>query len=193
MAAVDLTVGRGRLEGEQDSHLVQQAREDSLAFAELYRRYHGQVFRYLRLRSHSTEDAADLTQQVFLKALDGLPRYKPGGAPFAAWLFRIARNVAVDASRRRRVTADLDLVPDAVLADDTADPEAGVLTRERLEGLRVLISRLEPEQRELLALRYAGGLSSREIAAVVGRSESAVKKQLTRLLNTLKEKSREVL
>lgn len=72
------------------------------AFAMLYHRYFERIHAYLRSRTGDAEDAADLTQQVFLQALDALPRYRHGRVPFAAWLFRIAHNVAIDHHRRRR-------------------------------------------------------------------------------------------
>lgn len=158
------------------------------AFGALYRQHLHGIYRYLRSRASSDEEAADLTQQVFLKALDALPRYRDRGVPIAAWLFRIARNVATDAHRRRRGTVAWDLLPESLRPiDEDTDPEAAVLHAESLARLGDLLAALDPAKRELLALRFGGGLSSREIAAVVGKSEAAVKQQLARTLRSLKE------
>ncbi|HEY7355449.1 MAG TPA: sigma-70 family RNA polymerase sigma factor, partial [Ktedonobacterales bacterium] len=81
-----------RVEGDEAA-LVAAAQADPAAFDALYQRYLARVYRYLRAHVGSDDEAADLTQQVFLKALDALPRYRPRGAPFAAWLFQIARHV----------------------------------------------------------------------------------------------------
>jgi RNA polymerase sigma-70 factor (ECF subfamily) len=171
-----------------DDTLVSAAQEDTAAFAALYERYIGRIYRYLRARTRIEEDAADLTQQVFLRALDALPAYRPQGAPFAAWLFRIARNAATDAHRRHRDTAAWDGLPQAMQAAESGSPEEAALHTERLERLRDLLRDLDPGKRELLALRFAGGLSSREIALVVGKREAAVKRQLTRTIHDLKER-----
>jgi len=169
--------------------LVRAARADVAAFAPLYARYQPRVYRYLRLRVHSDEDAADLTQQVFIQALDALPRYRERGLPFAAWLFRIARNAVIDAQRRSRHRAHspLDGLPEALLVSSSDGPEAAILRQERIDRLRELLAELDPEKRELLGLRFAAGLSSREIAPVVGKREQAVKRQLTRIIQSLRE------
>ena len=172
---------------DDDAALVKAARLDCLAFAELYHRYRDRVFSYVRLRSQSAEEAADLTHQVFLKALDALPRYQERGVPFSAWLMRIARNAAIDASRKRRVTVAPELVPEVNFEEEDANPEVAVLEREALERLRTALARLDKDKRDLLALRFTAGLSSREIGLVVGKSEAAVMKQLTRTLHALKE------
>ena len=170
---------------------IAAAQADPAAFAALYRRYLPRVYRYLRARAPVPEDAADLTQQVFLQALDALPAYRPSGAPFAAWLFRIARHVAIDADRRRRPTLDVAALPEGLHPADERGPEAIILRREALAHLDALLRRLDPEKRELLALRFGAGLSATEIAAVVGKRPEAVKKQLTRILHALKEQYRE--
>jgi RNA polymerase sigma-70 factor (ECF subfamily) len=191
LAATGVPDVAGEPDRRADSQLVQQAKEDMLAFADLYRRHHGRVFSYLRLRSRSDDEAADLTHQVFLKALDGLPRYQERGIPFIAWLLRIARNTATDAARKRHGN-DCDLIPE-VHCDEDANPESAVLERERLEGLRDVIATLAQDKRDLLALRFTGGLSAREIGLVVGKSEEATKKQISRTLNFLREQCHEDL
>ena len=173
--------------GEDDAALVHAARADPAAFDALYRRYVARIYRYARAHTPGEDDAADLTQQIFLKALDALPRYRERGLPFAAWLFRIARNAAVDAHRRRRPTIAWDHVPEVARPPDAGDPEAAALRRERATQLRHLLDALDRDRRELLALRFAAGLPVREIAAVIGKSEAAVKKQLARTLRMLKE------
>jgi len=175
-----------------EAELVQAAQADPSTFAHLYRRYLPRMYHYVRARLDREEDAADLTQQIFLHALAALPGYQPRGVPFAAWLFRIARHAVSDFYRRRRAVVSWDSFPEALWgASALQDMDALLLQRERLTRLKTLLARLKPAQRELLALRFAAGLSSSEIARVVGRSPAAVKKQLTRLLHTLKEQYHE--
>jgi len=185
-AGVLLSDGR-RDEAGDEVALITAAQTDPMAFGALYRRYLPRVYRYLRAHAPSPEDAADLTQQVFLQALDALPSYQPRGVPFAVWLFRIARHAAIDAARRRHPALDWDSLPEALHPADEQGPEAVVLRREALTRLCALLQALDPAKRELLALRFAAGLSAGEIATVVGKRPEAVKKQITRTLQALKE------
>ena len=175
-------------EQSRERDRIAAAQADPAEFASIYRAYLDRVYRYLRLRVGDDESAADLTQQVFLKAMRSLPSYQERGLPFAAWLFRIARNQAVDAARSRRDVVSLDLLPDIPSPSGSSDPESAAIRREALGRLRDLIAGLDPDERELLALRFAGGLSSREIAPLVGKGEEAVKKRLTRCLRKLKDR-----
>ncbi|HUG17252.1 MAG TPA: RNA polymerase sigma factor [Thermomicrobiales bacterium] len=171
-----------------DAEIVRAAQLDPAAFGALYTRYRVRIYRYLRLRTGSDDEAADLTQQVFLRAIDALPGYQERGLPLAAWLFRIARNAAANAHRGRGRTVALDDAPDSVWRTDAENPEAIAIQNERLAHLRTLYGQLDAGKQELLALRFGAGLSSREIAPIVGRSEAAVKKQLTRIIHTLRER-----
>src|SRR5438270_7946671 len=85
-----------------EAALVRAAQDDPAAFGALYEAHVDRVYAYFRSRTENIQDATDLTQQAFLQALDALPRYRPGKVPFAAWLFRIARNLAINFHRRRR-------------------------------------------------------------------------------------------
>jgi RNA polymerase sigma-70 factor, ECF subfamily len=167
--------------------LIEAARLDPGAFKELYGKYFDRIYRYIWFRVSTPEDAADLTQQVFMQAFNSLPKYQNRGLPFSAWLFRIARNKLVDASRQRRPDISWENLPEPVQPHDDLNPEGAMLQQEALNDLRRMVAQLDPEKRELLSLRFAADLSSREIAAVVGKSEAAVKKQLTRIIQTLKE------
>jgi len=167
--------------------LVQAAQRDIAAFGPLYARYQDRIYTYLCTRTGQAEDAADLTQQVFTQALAALPRYRARGISIAAWLFRIARNVATDWQRCRRPMVPWDAVPEAFhpRAPETAD--GALLRRETFAPLYTLLAGLDAQTREALILRFTAQLTLAEIGAVLGKSEDAARKQITRALHTLKE------
>ena len=171
---------------DEDDELVAAARVQPEAFGQLYQRHVAPVYRYVRTRTTSDDEAADITQIVFIKAMGSLDRFRPG-SPFAAWLFRIARNASTDAYRRRRKVVGLDALPEPVLESLADSPEDVAIKQERLRRLRALVARLDADKRELLALRFGAGLTLREIAGVVGKRESAIKKQMSRIMAALKE------
>ena len=173
------------LPAADDSTLIEAARHDPAAFALLYRRYVTPVYRYLFSRTGHEADAQDLTAQVFLEALEGLPRYRDRGN-FAAWLFTIARRRAVDHYRR---PAPLPF-DDALDPVDDTDLQAHVVEHETLERLQALIAQLTDEQRELLRLRFAAGLTFGQMGCMLGRREAAVKMAVHRLLDQLRAKWR---
>lgn len=170
---------------DDDNRLVREARKNPATFDALYERYLDRVYAYVRARTTSPEETADVTQQVFMQALDALPRYR--GPSFAAWLFRIAHNVVADAHRHRRSHASWDSLPDHAQPSAPDDVETGVLVAETEAHLHHLISALPPDKRELLTLRYAAGLRTAEIAAVLGKTDAAVRQQLSRLVQKLQE------
>ncbi len=170
-----------------EAALVHAAQEDPAAFAPLYQQYRDRIYAYLRTRTRSAEDAADLTQQVFLQALEALPRYRIGRAPFAAWLVRIAHNAAASYHKRHRHTVAWDLVPEALQPLVEDDLEAQVMQHEAVARLAVVLRSCKADTREVLALHFAARLTIAETAAVVRKSEAAVKKQLTRTIHALKE------
>jgi len=175
-----------------EAELVSAAQAHPSAFALLYQRYLPRVYHYVRARLETDDDAADLTQQIFLQALDALPSYQPRGAPFVAWLFQIARHAVIDRHRRRKNVLSWDALPVAFhTPTGYQDLDARLVHQERLARLKTLLAELDPLQRELLALRFAAGLSAPQIALVVGKRPAAVKKQLSRLLQTLKEQYHE--
>ncbi len=185
--------GQGQSQAEDDeSSIVEAAKSDINTFEILYQRYVDRVYRYMCTRTESDEDAADLTQQVFLQAMRALPRYRIRGVPFAAWLFRIARHLATDRYRRAKNTISWNLLPDMPQELGSQDPETHLLRAEMYALVGASIQKLDPYKRELLALRFAAGLSTAEIAQAVGRSQSSVKKQLTRIMQILKMQAQKV-
>lgn len=179
------------VEGEDDVMLVERARTDPAAFETLYLRYRDRVDRYLRSRTQHKEDAADLTQQVFLRALDRLAQYQPRKGTFAAWLFGIARHAVSDFHRHRRSqSTSADAFAALPLISDE-DVEATAVRREDVRRLRRLLADLPVEKQELLALRFAADLTIVEIATIVGKSAEATRKQLTRTIQHLEEQYHE--
>jgi RNA polymerase sigma-70 factor (ECF subfamily) len=172
---------------ERDEELALEARSDPGAFGVLYQRHRLAVFRYLRTRTASEDDAAELTAITFERALAAMPRYRSSGGGVLAWLLRIARNAAIDASRR---TSAVPIVVDAVDERAASSPEAAVLDSEARSTLADAVNRLPQVQREALALRYAAGLTAREIGAVLGKTEYATQKLMSRALATLREEHR---
>lgn len=174
-----------------ETALIRAAQRDLAAFGPLYVRYLDRIYTYLRTRTGSAraEDAADLTQQVFLRALDALPRYRVrNGNSVAAWLFRIARNAATDWQRREGRTVPWEAVPEEQHppAPETADGE--VVHQDEIAQVHRLLATLDDGTREALVLRFSAQLTLAEIGAVLGTSEDAARKRISRALRTLKER-----
>jgi len=154
--------------------LVDEARGgDAEAFAAIFDRYHEPVYRFIASRIHRPADAEDLTQLVFVKVLEALPRYESRGVPFGGWLFRLARNTVIDHVRTHKETADLEQVFDRV--DQDRGPDEWAMTRQELESVRVALASLTDEQREAIGLRYFAGLSAKEAATAMGKQEGTVR------------------
>lgn len=150
--------------------------------SELFERHHLEVFRYLRATGASAEDVADLAAATFERAYAALPGYRTLPSGPRAWLFRIARNLAIDAARRREsAERGLRFWP---RREPAPDPALLVVRDEDDRELAARVMALPNAQREAIVLRFAGGLSAREIAAVLGRSEAATHKVMTRAHNS---------
>jgi RNA polymerase sigma-70 factor, ECF subfamily len=158
-----------RENGGEDAD-VRRAQSDPDAFAVLYRRHFEDVYRYCLNRLGHREAAADATSQVFTQALAALPRYHRG--TFRGWLFTIARNVTVDALRRRRPQSGLDDA--AEIVDRAPNPEDHALAGEVQETLARLLDQLPPNQRSVVELRLSG-LAGQEVADVLNLSLNAIK------------------
>jgi RNA polymerase sigma-70 factor (ECF subfamily) len=177
--------------GSDDRDLVAAAQDETAEFAAIYQKYADRIYLYIRSRVSTDDDSLDITQQVFLKAMRALSSYTPSDIPLAPWLFRIAQNAVIDHHRRRRPEARMDAMP-PIFFDRDPGPEESALRSENTACLREALLHLDADKRELLALRYAGGLKIREIALATGKSEEATKKRLSRALKTLKEKYDEI-
>jgi RNA polymerase sigma-70 factor (ECF subfamily) len=179
--AVGKPAAKGQPEEAQERLLVEAAQKDPTRFAELYEINFGRVYAFIARRVPNRDEAEDLTSEVFHKALANLPRFKWRGAPFAAWLFRIAANMIAD--RSKRTTKERDISE----ADEPTD-----LTQISLEEIEFraqifrLVDALPVDQRRVIAMRFAEEKSVRAIADELGRTEGAVKQLQFRGLQHLR-------
>lgn len=166
--------------------LVELARAgDAEAFGELYDHYQASIYRFLYYRLGSVTAAEDLTSETFLRALRGIGSFAWQGKDFGAWLTTIARNLTIDHHRSGR--ARLEVVTDDMTPHETATegPESALLDAATSQALLGALRELLPEQQECLVLRFLQGLSVAETAAVMGRSEGAVKQLQLRAVRNL--------
>lgn len=180
----DLPAPREAPAVDPDRDDVRAARADRAAFGALYRRYLERVYGYAFYLLGDHHDAEDATERTFLAALDAMDRFRDEGATFRSWLFTIAHNQIANAlrSRARRPSAPLDLVPEPV-ADADPGREAGAA--EDARRVRRALAELSEDRRQVVVLRFVDGLSAREIGAVLGRSEGAVRVLQHRALREL--------
>ena len=158
---------------------------DSEAFAVLYERFHTPIFRFLLARVGNRIEAEDMAAEVFVEAARRVRSFDGSGAAFAGWLFTIARHDLFDRGRaqRRRVVVPVSDVPDVEVVPDPADRVVELLDAGRV---RVALDALTEEQRDVVLLKFAAGLSNEEVAETLGKPIGAVKSLQHRGLAALK-------
>lgn len=163
-----------------ERHLVEAAQKEPAHFGPLYEMHFERVYAFLAGRVRDRHTAEDLTAEVFNKALAGLRGFQWRGAPFIAWLLRIAANVLADhAKRMAREAPEIAEPPDSAEQPDLAEIEH----RARLFRL---VNELPNEQRRVIFERFVEQLSIRDIARGLGRTEGAVKQLQFRALRNLR-------
>ncbi len=167
--------------------VVAAAKVDGDAFTTLYQHYRQPIFYYCQARAPAGVDPDDLTQQVFLKVFEAIPRYEERGVPFRAWLYRLAHNVIIDALRRPDRSVPLQIAGDVRASGKMSDPEARALDADARRRFHQLIAPLDADRQHLLTLRFVLDLPTAEIATILGKRDSAVRAQLSRAIATLKE------
>jgi RNA polymerase sigma-70 factor (ECF subfamily) len=157
--------------------LVELARNgDAEAFGMLFDHYQGSVYRFLFHRTRSATLAEDLTSETFFRALRSMSGFRWQGKDFGAWLMTIARNLATDHFKAGRTRLEMTTEDMSLHDDGTHDgPEDAVLTSLTNEALLGALTELPAEQRDCLVMRFLQGMSIAETAAVLGRSDGAVK------------------
>ena len=147
---------------------------DQVALSALYDHYFPRVYRYVSTRLSSTEDAEDVTTEIFLRIIENLRSFTWRGPPFGAWVFRIARNEVVSHVRRQKVRSATAELTESI-RDPSPDHVDEIATAFTIATIREAAERLPEAQRQVIALRFGAGLSVAETAKSLGKTENNVK------------------
>ena len=173
-------------EAESDNALVRRfQRGDEAAFEQFVERHHERVYRLARVRLDTDSDAADVTQEVFLRAYTGLGRFRFGAAPFT-WLYRTTRNVCSEHNRRQRRHQEFE----GDVADERPSLERAEDSARAAERVRRLVGELPTRQREVVLLRVFEELSVADTARAMGCRPGTVKALLHKAMGNLRKSMR---
>ncbi len=182
----ETVIRRNRTEDPMPENLISRARRGSPeATGALYRRYYQSIYRYFYYRTGDLQTAEDLTADVFLKMVEAIPNYRIEATPFQAWLFQIARNLAIDHFRRSSAhpTTSIHENMDA----GAPDVESTLDVHLTSHGLAEAFSMIEDGQRDVLLMRFIEDMPIAEAARVLHKTEDAVKALQRRGLNALRQ------
>lgn len=175
------------LADQEEAALIERAKSEPEAFGVLYERYVDRIYTYIYYRTGNQQDAEDLTARTFFKALNHIDRYVQRGAPFSAWLYRIAHNIVANWHRDSQRRRELALEEQATQGQIGANPERRAEAGEERAALLRAIRRLPDDRQQLLLLKFMESLSNAQIGRIMGRSEGAVKSLYHRTLIALRD------
>ncbi len=167
--------------------LVERAQKgDRSALEELYLIHFDRIYSYLHVSVGNRHDAEDLTTQTFLKMLESIGRFRWQSAPFSAWLFRIAHNLAMDHFRARRRVQPEEEVPEPLGSEE---PSAELEAMQSLgrQSMLELIDKLSPEQQQVLTLKFVFNFPNADVAKILDKTEGAIKSLQHRALASLQK------
>lgn len=173
----------------QEERQIDAAKRDPAAFAVLYEKYFNQIFMFLLRRVETKEIADDLCSQVFLKAMNYLPKYQHRGLPFSSWLFRIARNELYSAFEKNKLVPVLSIDRTgigAMIGDMQTD------TKVDYSDLYHVLGSLDEQEMELIELRFFEGRAFKEIGEILDITENNAKVKTYRILDKLKNRFKTV-
>ena len=159
---------------------------DRSSLEELYLLHFDRIYSYLHMTVGNRHDAEDLTTQTFLKMLESIGKFRWGSAPFSAWLFRIAHNLAMDHFRAAKRVQPEEEVPEPEAGEDTS-AEVGALESLGEQSMLAMIDELSPEQQQVLTLKFVFNFSNREAATILDKTEGAIKSLQHRALVSLQK------
>ncbi|HNT30040.1 MAG TPA: RNA polymerase sigma factor [bacterium] len=174
---------------QQEQELVERAKADKTAFAELYEQYYDKLFHFFYYRTGDEETSYDLTSQTFEKLIKSIRTFTwKKQVPFSAWLFRMARNLLIDHIRRSKLR---DYVPleeiESTHAQTGSDPKAQAEQNLELARVKQGLNRLKPKYRQVLYHKFFDELSNHEIAALLGRKKEQIALEIFRGLKQLRQ------
>ena len=167
--------------------LVDRAQQgDRAALEELYLIHFDRIYSYLHVSVGNRHDAEDLTTQTFLKMLESIGRFRWQSAPFSAWLFRIAHNLAMDHFRARRRWQPEEEVPEP---HGSEEPSAEIAAMQSIgrQSMLQLIENLSPEQQQVLTLKFVFNFANADVAKILDKTEGAIKSLQHRALASLQK------
>ena len=165
--------------------LVEQAQRGNRdALEELYLLHFDRIYSYLHMSVGNRHDAEDLTTQVFVKMLESIGKFRWRSAPFSAWLFRIAHNLAMDHFRANKRWQPEEDVPEPDPGERSAAEEEALESIGR-ESMLEMIGKLSHEQQQVLTLKFVFNFSNAEAATILGKTEGAIKSLQHRALASL--------
>ena len=167
--------------------LVERGQQgERAALEELYLIHFDRIYSYLHMTVSNRHDAEDLTTQTFLKMLESIGRFRWLAAPFSAWLFRIALNLAMDHFRARRRWQREEEVPEA---PGSEEPSAELEAMQSIgrESMLELIEKLSPEQQQVLTLKFVFNFPNADVATILDKTEGATKSLQHRALVSLQK------
>jgi RNA polymerase sigma-70 factor (ECF subfamily) len=183
----ETTANKKESETKRVRALVDQAQQgDRDALEELYLIHFDRIYSYLHVSVGNRHDAEDLTTQTFLKMLESIGKFRWQSAPFSAWLFRIAHNLAMDHFRAARRWQPEEEVPEPE-PDESTSAEAGALQSIGRKTMLELIEELSPEQQQVLTLKFVFNFANADAATILGKTEGAIKSLQHRALVSLQK------
>jgi RNA polymerase sigma-70 factor (ECF subfamily) len=162
----------------------EKTRNNEERLAALYEEYYDKIARYIYTRIGDKSESEDLASEVFLKALKSIKTYRDIGPPMQAWLFKIAHNLVVD--HLRKVTKYKTIPIETVEIQDEDDPQKTAETNIEMERVAMAMQQLTDEQKEVIRLRFLGGLSSSEVSGLLNKSDGAVREMQRAALEKLR-------
>jgi RNA polymerase sigma-70 factor, ECF subfamily len=172
---------------DQVRRLVERAQQgDREALEELYLIHFDRIYSYLHMSVGNRHDAEDLTTQTFLRMLESIKKFRWQSAPFSAWLFRIAHNLAMDHFRATRRWQPEEEVPEPV-GETEPSAEAAALQSIGRQSMLDLIENLSQEQKQVLTLKFVFNLPNAEVATILEKTEGAIKSLQHRALVSLQK------
>jgi len=159
-----------------DERVIVEAAQkgDTDALGILYEYYFPRIFRFVSVRVFQQEDAEDIVNDIFMRIVSNISRFRWEGAPFGAWVFRIARNEVVNHIRRSSRQLQKEPLFDSI-PDEKRDHVGDLEKEEALEYVRAASASLPAAQRDVIALRFGADLSVAETAKVLGKTENNIK------------------
>lgn len=168
-----------------DTELVKRAqRGNKQAVGKLYDRHQPHIYRFVWSRVQHQQTAEDMTGEIFIRMVKNLPHYQDGGTPFRAWLYRIARNLLTDYFRQSARQISLDEVEN--LMESTESLDTVVQHKITVSSVTKALAKIDPEQREVVVMRFLVGLPIKEVAISLNKTVPAVKSLQHRGLQALR-------